>query len=297
VRDSKPEIRVVPKRAVLSDLGMPPSRLGAIVRGNVEGIEAASYKHGDRTYDIRVKLAEIEGRDQIRQFMLPGADGRPIALETVADVIDARTKVQIFRIDKQRTVKLLGDIRKGAAMSTVGKGIFSTVAEKQLLPVGYTIGHSGMSEKMNDALADFGEAILLAAFLTLLTLAAMLESWSRPTLVLLTLPMGLIGVIASLALTGRAITILVLLGVLMLIGVVVNAAILIVDRLAHHLAAGMNRRDAIFTAMVDEFRPVLMVVLASGLGMLPIAIDNGIGSENRAGIGIASVGGILWPAC
>jgi HAE1 family hydrophobic/amphiphilic exporter-1 len=293
VRDSKPEIRVVPKRAVLSDLGMPPARLGAIIRGNVEGIEAASYKHGDRTYDIRVKLAEIEGRDQIRQFLLPGADGRPIPLETVADVIDARTKVQIFRIDKQRTVKLLGDIRKGAAMSTVGKGIFETVAKKQLLPVGYTIGHSGMSEKMNDALADFGEAILLAAFLTLLTLAAILESWSRPALVLLTLPMGLIGVIASLALSGRAITILVLLGVLMLIGVVVNAAILIVDRMAHHLAGGMNRRDAIFTAMVDEFRPVLMVVLASGLGMLPIAISAGIGSENRAGIGIASVGGIL----
>jgi HAE1 family hydrophobic/amphiphilic exporter-1 len=293
VRDTKPEIRVIPKRPVLSDLGMPPARLGAIIRGNVEGIKSASYKFGDRTYDIRVKLAELEGRDQIRQFMLPGANGRPIPLETVADVVDARSKIQIFRVDKQRTVKLLGDIKRGAAMSTVGKGIGKTIADKQLLPVGYTVGNSGMSELMNDAIADFGQAILLAAFLTLLTLAAMLESWSRPALVLLTLPMGLIGVVASLALTGKSITILVLLGILMLIGVVVNAAILIVDRTAYHLAQGMSRREAMFTAMVDEFRPVLMVVLASGLGMLPIAIDSGIGSENRAGIGVASVGGIL----
>lgn len=293
VRDTKPEIRVVPRRPVLSDLGIPPARLGAIVRANIEGIKAAGYKFGDRTYDIRVKLAEQEGKDQIRQFLLPGASGRPIPLETVADVVDSMTKVQIFRVDKQRTVKLLGDITKGAAMSTVGQGIAQTVAEKQLLPPGYSLANSGMSEMMGEAIADFGEAILLAAFLTLLTLAAILESWSRPALVLLTLPMGLIGVVAALVWSGSAITILVLLGVLMLIGVVVNAAILIVDRMAQLLAQGMNRREALFTALTDEFRPVLMVVLASGLGMLPIAISRGIGSESRAGIGIASVGGIL----
>jgi len=136
-------------------------------------------------------------------------------------------------------------------------------------------------------------ALLLAAFLTLLTLAAILESWSRPALVLLTLPMGLIGVIWSLVLSGSAITILVLLGTLMLIGVVVNAAILIVDKMAQNLHAGMARREAMLAALADQFRPVLMVVLASSLGMLPIALSTGIGSENRAGIGIASLGGII----
>ncbi len=293
VRDAKPEILIVPRRPVLSDLGIPTTRLGAIVRANIEGIKAASYKYGDRTYDIRVKLAELEGKDQIRQFMLPGADGRPIPLEAVADVVNARAKIQIFRVDKQRTVKLLGDIKPGAAMSTVGRDLGQAIFEQKLLPAGYTIGNSGMSEMMTEAFADFAEAILLAAFLTLLILAAILESWSRPALVLLSLPMGLIGVIASLILSGKTITILVLLGILMLIGVVVNAAILIVDRMAHHLAQGVRPREALFVALEEEFRPVLMVVLASGLGMLPIALSSGIGSESRAGIGIASVGGIL----
>jgi HAE1 family hydrophobic/amphiphilic exporter-1 len=293
VRDTKPEIRVIPRRPVLADLGIPPATLGAIVRANIEGIEAANYKRGDRTYDIRVKLAEQSGKDQIRQFLLPGADGRPIALETVADVVDSRSKTQIFRVDKRRTVKILGDIKKGSAMSTVGQAISRTLAEKNLLPAGYVLSSSGMSERMQEAVADFGEAILLAAFLTLLTLAAMLESWTRPGLVLLTLPMGLIGVVWALVFAGSAITILVLLGMLMLIGVVVNAAILIVDRMAYHLQEGMPRREAMLAAIVDEFRPVLMVVLASGLGMLPIAVSAGIGSEIRSGIGIASVGGIL----
>ena len=293
VRDRKPEIRVVPKRTILADLGIPATRLGMIVRANIDGIEAADYKRGDRTYDIRVKLAEQPGQEQIRQFLLPGADGRPIPLETVADVEETRSTIQIFRVDKQRTVKILGDIVPGTTMSEVGGRIAAAIAERKLIPPGYRLDTSGMSEMMGEALADFGEALLLAAFLTLLLLAAILESWSRPALVLLTLPMGLIGVIWSLVMTGSAITILVLLGVLMLIGVVVNAAILIVDKTAQNLHAGMSRREAMLAAMADQFRPVLMVVLASGLGMLPIALSTGIGSENRAGIGIASVGGIL----
>ncbi len=293
VRDTKPEIRVLPKRAVLSDLGLSPALLGSIVRGNIEGIEAASYKRGDRTYDVRVKLAEQSGKDQIRQFLLPGAAGRPIPLETVADVVDARAKTQIYRFDKQRTAKILGDTKPGATMSGVGAEMAATIAERNLLPPGYALRNAGHSEMMAETIADFGEAILLAAFLTLLTLAAILESWSRPGFVLLTLPMGLIGVIWSLVFAGKAITMLVLLGMLMLIGIVVNAAILIVDKMAQHIREGVCRREAMLTAMVEQFRPVVMVVLASGLGMLPMAVGQGIGSENRAGIGIASVAGVL----
>lgn len=293
VRDTKPEIRVVPKRTVLSDLGLPASQLAAIVRGNIEGIEAASYKRGDRTYDIRVKLAEQTGKDQIRQFLLPGADGRPILLETVADVIDDRAITQIYRVDKRRTVKILGDIEEGYTMSGVGNDIRDQITEQSLLPVGYTVRAAGSSEMLGEIVADFGEAIIMATFLTLLTLAAILESWGRPALVLLTLPMALIGIVWTLILGQFAMTIFVLLGALMLIGIVVNPAILIVDKMAQHIQAGTCRRDAMLTAMNEQFRPVLMVILASGLGMLPMAISRGIGSENRAGIGSASVAGVL----
>lgn len=293
VRDSKPEIRVIPNRPVLSDLGIPPAALAMVVRGNIEGIEAANYKRGDRTYDIRVKLAETEGKDQIRQFLLPAVDGRPIPLETVADVVDDRTLVQIYRVDKRRTIKVLGDIQAGATTSEINQQIDQNVKEQQIIPPGYRLRDAGMIEMLDEIVSDFGEAMLMAALMTLLTLAAILESWARPGLVLLTLPMGLIGVIGALALGNFALTIFALLGILMLIGVVVNPAILIVDKMAEHLKAGVCRRDAMLTAMAEQFRPVLMVILASGLGMLPMAIGRGIGSENRAGIGTASVAGVL----
>ena len=293
VRDTKPELRVVPKRTVLADMGVSPALLGSILRGNVNGIEAGSFKSGDRSYDIRVKLAEIPGKDQIRQFLLPGANGRPVPLETVADVEDARVRTQIYRVDKRRTVKVLGATKPGSSMSVADSEMTRVIEENRILPPGYERSASGMAEMLGEVVADFLEAIILAIFLTLLTLSAILESWSRPALVLLTIPMALVGVLWSLMWFGFNISIMVLLGMLMLIGIVVNAAILIVDQTAQNLKAGMGRREAMFNGVVEQFRPVVMVVLASALGMLPLALSQGIGSENRVGIGTASVFGIL----
>ncbi len=294
IRDTKPELRVLPKRTIMADMGLPATTLGAIVRGNVDGVEAANYKRGDRTYDIRVKLKEIEGRDQIKGFMLPGIDGNPIPLETVADVTETRMPLMIYRRDKQRAAKFLGDIVPGATMSDVSAKLEKIANEGDHLPPGYEMTTAGLNEMMGEMIADFGEAIILATVLTILTLCAILESWKRPALVLLTLPMGLIGVMWSLVLTHQAMTIFTLLGMLMLIGIVVNAAILIVDRMGQLMQDnGMPPRVAMIAALRDQFRPVLMVILASGLGMLPIALTTGIGSENRAVMGIASLGGIL----
>lgn len=293
VRDTKPELKIIPKRSIMSDIKLPASSLGAVVRANVDGIEAASYKKGDRTYDIRVKLDPREGRDQISGMMLPGIEGRPIQLESVADVVEQRSILQIYRVDKQRTVKLLGNPEEGSTASDVGGAVIDTINDNGLLPPGYEIENSGMTEMMDEAIADFGEAIALAAFLTLLTLAAILESWVRPGIVLLTLPMALIGIVWGLYLSGNPITILVLLGILMLIGVVVNAAILIVERMGQFVKEGKGAKEAMCLAVEDQFRPVLMVVLSSGLGMLPIALSNGIGSENRVGMGVSSVAGII----
>ena len=140
-------------------------------------------------------------------------------------------KVMIFRHDKQRAVKIVGDITQDAKLGDVRNRLMQTVRDENMLPPGYTLEFSGISEDMGEAIADFSEAILLATFLTLLTLAAMLESFRRMFLVLTTLPMGLIGVMWALDLTGSSASIFVQLGVVMLIGVVVNPAILIADKL------------------------------------------------------------------
>ena len=299
-RDDKPEIKVAPNRAALSDIGLPASTLGLTLRANVDGIEAASYKSGDRTIDIRVKLREQEGLEQVSQFALPGADGYPIPLASVADITQEHSKIMVYRVDKERTVKLVGNERPGIALMTVLDEIYKTAVSSGHAELagtvgghGYVIKDSGMGEMMNDSVSDFGEAILLAIILTYLTLAAILESFIRPFIIMLTIPMALIGIVLALRIVDMNISIFVLLGCILLIGVVVNAAILIVDRMGQLIAEGKCRREAMYEALEQTFRSVVMVVCASGLGMAPVAMATGIGAVNRIGIGAASVGGII----
>ncbi|MBQ9367601.1 MAG: efflux RND transporter permease subunit [Victivallales bacterium] len=293
VRDGKPQILITPKRAVLSDIKMPAASLGTIMRGNLEGIEAATYKSGDRSYDIRVKFREEPGQEQVKEFMLPGMAGRPVLIESLANVANHLIPVQIKRFDKVRTVTVTGTLSLNGKLGLLLNDVRRNLAEKELLPPGYEVNWGGDSEMLGEAIADFLEAAILAIVLTYLTLSAILESYIRPFMIMFTLPLGLVGVLWALRMTGNGISIFVLLGCVMLIGVVVNAAVLIIDRLGQLTAQGLSRREAMFQSMVDTFRAVLMVILASGIGMLPMALGRGIGSELRAGIGIASTGGVV----
>ena len=146
---------------------------------------------------------------------------------------------------------------------------------------------------MAEAGAAFGEAGLIAIILVVLTLAAILESFKQPWLILVTIPLALIGVMWALALTGESISMFVLMGVVMMFGIVVNNAILIMDQFNVHVKEGVPIHKAMITASCERFRPVAMITLAAVLGMLPLALGRGIGAELRNSVGIASVGGIL----
>ena len=292
-RDDKPEVRIRPDRAVLADMGLDAAAVGTMVRAGVDGVEAASYKEDLKTIDVRVKFAEREGAAQIGELPVPAAPGRPVPLSAFTEEVRAGQKVMIFRHDKERAILFGGNERPGYAAGTVGDQLQALADENGITGDGYSLAAVGASEMIGESVADFGEAMLLAVAMTFLALAAILESWRRPLLVLATVPMALVGVLWALQLAGLAVSIFVLLGGVMLIGVVVNPAVLVVDRMARLEAAGEGRADAMCHAVAQTFRAVVMVIVASGLGMLPIALSTGIGAVNRVGIGAASVGGIL----
>ncbi|HNS20933.1 MAG TPA: efflux RND transporter permease subunit [Sedimentisphaerales bacterium] len=293
VREGKPEMAILPKRAVLADLNIPATSLGMVLRANLEGIEAGTFKRGDRNYDIVVELADEPGQDQVGRFLFPGTPGQPILLSNLADMEHRVAPVQITRQDKQRVTKVFANLKPELALGNAVKRITETIDSEGHFPPGYDYWFSGMYERMAEAVAAFGEAGLTAIVLVILSLAAILESYKQPWLILVTVPLGLIGVMWALAMTGESMSLFVLMGMVMMVGIVVNNAILIVDAMNVHVREGTPRHKAMIAAACEQFRPVVMITLAAVLGMLPLATSRGIGAELRTGVGIASVGGIL----
>jgi len=293
VRPGKPEIRVRPRRSILSDLRMPAVPLGLTLRANLEGIEAGTYKQGARSYDIVVKLAEEEGKDQVREFLLPGADGHPLLLTNLGDVVETEMPIQIIRKDKRRLAKLYAQLDKSLPLGTAVGQISRTLDEQVGLPPGYSYSFAGQYEFMAEGQEGLAEAGMIAIMLVVLTLAAILESFRQPALILVTIPLALIGTVWALAAAGESFSIFVIMGIVMMIGIVVNNAILIMDQFNVHVKEGIPRHKAMISAACERFRPIVMITLAAVLGMLPLAFGQGIGAEMRNGVGIASAGGIL----
>jgi HAE1 family hydrophobic/amphiphilic exporter-1 len=293
VRAGKPELAILPNRAVLADLGVPAVALGTNLRANLEGLDAGTFKRGDRNYDIVVELANEEGKAQVERFLFPAAPGRPILLGNLAQVEERIAPIQITREDKRRVSKVLANLAPGLPLGTAVDQLSAAIDDSAGFPPGYDYQFTGIYEMMGEMQAEFGDAMITAVVLVILTLAAILESFKQPWLILVTLPLALIGVLWALAIGGQSLDMFVILGIVMMIGIVVNNAILIMDQFNVHVAEGIPRHKAMITASCERFRPIIMITLAAVLGMLPLALGRGIGAEMRNGVGIASVGGIL----
>lgn len=293
VRPGKPEIRIEPRRAVLGDLQAPAVGLGLSLRANLEGIEAGTFKKDARNYDIVVKLSEEEGKKQVENFLFPGAEAQPVLLASLSQVMEQEVPIQITRKNKRRITKLTSQLDRSLPLGTAVEKLSAAIDQKGNLPPGYDYTFVGMYELMDEAQQDLLEAGILSIILVILTLAAILESFRQPVLILVTIPLALIGTFWALAVGGESISIFVLMGIVMMIGIVVNNAILIMDQFNVHVAEGIPRHQAMITASCERFRPIVMITLAAVLGMLPLALGQGIGAEMRNGVGIASAGGIL----
>lgn len=294
VRPGKNELRIMPRRAVLSDVKVPASYLGMALRTNIEGSYAASYKKAGRTYDIRVKMLEQQGVAQIAGLQFPGLPGYPVILENFVDINRQQSPILISRHNKMRSTMFYANSSPGMPLGSAADRLLQLLEDS--LPAGYSAEFIGKIQVMREGVADFIEVGIIAFILTYLLLAAILNSFSQPLIILLTIPLGLIGCVWALSLSGEPISMMILLGGVMLIGIVVNNAILIMDKVAFFRAQGKLPSQAMKAAITHELRAITMITLAAVFGMLPIALDSGLGSELRRGIGLAAVGGILVSA-
>ncbi|MDD5596401.1 MAG: efflux RND transporter permease subunit [Victivallaceae bacterium] len=294
IRATKPRTNVVPNRAVLRNLAIPESLLGTSILGFFDGVEAGSYKVGTRTYDIRIKTNDIEGFQEAENIVIGSMKGKPVNINVLADFESSPVSISMIREDKQRAAWIYCNPASGAAMGDVVSLLKDKVGKN--LPPGYKLAFYGQAEMMESGAQDFANVFVIATVMTYLLIAAIMESWARPFIILVTVPLGFIGMFFTLFLASTSMSMVGMLGGVMMIGIVVNNAILIMDETTVLTGRGVGTHEAMLQAMRAKFRPILMTSIASVVGMLPMAFGTGLGSELRSSCGLGVVGGLTFSA-
>ena len=292
IRVGKPNINIRPRRPVLQNLGVSAKELSDSVRGTYEGVEVGTFRVGNRSYDIRVKQNEEVGLDQVELLTVGSQDSNPRNIRVLAEVEQDVRSVCINRYDRERSIWIYANSAPGVALSQVVNEMRATT--QSVLPPGYGMRFVGQVERMNETSVEFVEVIILAIALTYLLIAAIMESWTRPFLIMFTVPLGFLGMYITLFFFGQSMSMMGLLGGVMMIGIVVNNAILIMDDCATKIKEGMLPHQAMEAATAEKFRPIVMTSIASVAGMLPMAFGTGLGSEMRASCGLGVVGGLTF---
>jgi len=293
-RAGKPEITLSPKRDIMANAGVSIYELAMTLRGSIEGIEASYFRDEGHEYDIKVALTEnsVDTPDEIRNIPVITQSGR-YRMSHLADVEYTKTTNKIVHRDKFTTIEFTGQVGAGYAQSSVVNEL-QKIIDNLDLPTGYRVTWAGMSEMMQENNQEMAKAFMLAILLTYMLLAAILESFTKPFMILLTLPLAMIGVFLALYITGQMFNMVSMMAVIMLIGIVVNAAILILDYTRQEREQGISTIDALCEAGKVKLKPIVMSSVAIMLGMLPMAVGIGAsGAEMRQALGIVSIGGIL----
>lgn len=296
----KPEIRLVPNRQALADYGVTLQSLATYNYIAVSGYEAGQYTEDGEEYDVYVRMQEKNRKSH--------ADIEDLPMKTPKGYVAARDLFYIedgagpTRIDRKRkmtrvdvSMNLLPGHTTGEVMGNLGK---LTASMKDELPEGISFSFGAQADMQEDMVNEFKTAIIMAILLTYILLVALLESFAQPFIIMTTIPMGAIGVFLALIFTGKALSMIALMAIVMLIGVVVNNAILLLDEANRLLRSGsMGRRSAIMTAGKTKFQPIALATFASVVAQMPLAMAlGGNVAAMTQPMGIASVGGLIVSA-
>ena len=294
-RAGRPELVVTPKREQMALRGANFPELAMGVRVAIEGITASHYRYQGNEYNI-VITKDSEGYDtpeKLRGMPIVTSQGR-YQLSDLADVQWGEGMNRTIRRDRAKAIQITGSPASGVPLGEITDEIDRRVAEIDI-PTGYAIRWGGNAEMMKDSVSEMGRAAALAILLTFMLLVAILENFLQPLLIMSTIPLALIGVIVALFICNITMNIISMMAMIMLVGIVVNNAILMLDY-ANQLRREEHKtvRESLLIACPIKLKPILMSNLALMLGMLPMALGIGdAGAEFRQSMGIVSIGGLV----
>ncbi|MGI9233526.1 MAG: efflux RND transporter permease subunit [Woeseiaceae bacterium] len=293
VERGNPEIQIVFDQERASKLGLAVRDIANRVVANVRGELATRYTWRDKKIDVLVRSVDARESsiDEIRRLIVNPTAERPVTLDAVASVAVSEGPAEIRRVAQERVAIITANLAYGDLGAAAAEA--SAIVGRIPMPSGITATVSGQSEEMEASFESMQFALVLAVFLVYLVMASQFESLIHPFVILFTIPLALVGAVLALFITGTTVNIVALIGVIMLAGIVVNNAIVLVDLINQLRAQGVDRHEAIIQAGEARLRPILMTSLTTALGLLPMAMGFGEGSEVRTPMAITVIGGLV----
>jgi HAE1 family hydrophobic/amphiphilic exporter-1 len=295
LESGQPEVVARVNRALAADLGFSVAGVAMQLRGMVEGIVPSKLREADREHDIRVRLAPEYRNDTqaILRTPLYSPTGAAVRTGDVAQFVPAVGPSNIDREQRRRQAKIGVDLAPGYALGNVTTEVQRALETVQM-PSNFEWGFAGDVEMMQESAAAMGLAMILAVAFIYIVLASQFESFLEPFIIMLSLPLAVVGALLMLLATGNNLGMPAMIGVVMLMGLVTKNAILLVDYTNQlRREEGLSVREALHKAGPVRLRPIVMTTVAMILGMLPSAFGGGEGSEFRAPISIATIGGLI----
>ena len=292
LRDGQPELSIQFDHARLATLGMDAPMVANRIAQRIGGTVASQYTVRDRKVDILVR-SHLEERDQISDIdsmIINPNDTYPIPLSAVAKVSLQVGPSAINRVSQQRVAIVSANLAYGDLSEAVAEA--RQILASQTLPTSIQARFGGQNEEMEHSFQSLQIALILAVFLVYLVMASQFESLLHPLLILIAVPMAVGGSVLGLFITQTNLSVVVFIGLIMLAGIVVNNAIVLVDRINHLRSEGEEKIAAINLAAKSRLRPILMTTLTTTLGLLPMAIGLGDGAEVRAPMAITVIFGL-----
>lgn len=294
-QEGRPEQNIVFDRDKISELGLTGRDIADAIQTNVGGTRAGVYREGGDEFDITVRLQESDRGStlDLDNISVRTASGESVPVSTVIEQVSTRGPVNINRINGQRVTYISANLTSGVPLGEAVQDIQAELSDLNL-PTGFSIVYGGEYEEQQRAQTDYIISIIMALILIYMVMAAQFERFLDPIIVMFSVPVAIVGVVPTMLLTGTTINMQSIMGIIMLIGIVVNNAIVLVDYI------NLMRRDrnlSVFNAVIESgklrLRPILMTTLTTVLGLLPLSFGFGAGGEIQASLARVVIGGLI----
>lgn len=294
-REGQPEQNIRFDREKIADLGLTVREVAQVIQTNVGGSRAGTFRVGGDEFPINVRLRPKDrlSTTDLENISLRTPSGQVLPVSAVVTRDKGRGPTDIRRVNSQRVSYISATLESGVPLSVAVEKIQAKLADMQL-PDGFSIVYGGEYEEQEKAAADFRLSIIMALILIYMVMAGQFERFFDPLIVMFSVPLAVIGVVPTLLITGTTLNMQSLMGIIMLIGIVVNNAIVLIDYInLMRRDRGMNVYQAVVESGKLRLRPILMTTLTTVLGLLPLSFGIGSGAEIQASLARVVIGGLI----